>query len=108
LTHTCYLYRICQDHTSALRMLGDAFASPEPAWRAYQVMVRAAIALMATARVAEVQRIYAEGLAADVGAANPYYGQLVNAAVWRFGYRKMLDEKMANSPAERAWLARYN
>jgi hypothetical protein len=57
-----------------------------------------------TARAADLKRIYAEGLAAEVGAANPYYGQRVNAAVWRFGYRRMLDEKMANSPARQAYL----
>jgi hypothetical protein len=60
---------------------------------------------MATAaRVAELKGIYAEGLAANVGAANPYYGQRVNAAMWRAGYRRMLDEKMANSPARQAYL----
>ena len=60
---------------------------------------------MATAaRVAELKRIYAEGAAANVGAANPYYGQLVNAAVWRGGYRRMLDAMLANSEARQAYL----
>lgn len=55
-------------------------------------------------RAGEVRRIYAEGLAADVGVANPYYGQRVNATVWRAGYRRMLDEAIANGPAMRAYL----
>lgn len=62
---------------------------------------------MATAaRVAELRRVHAEGLAADVGAANPYRGQPVNAAVWRGGYRLMLDAMIANSPARQLWEAR--
>lgn len=51
--------------------------------------------MASAARVAELKRIHTEGLAADVGAANPYYGQTVNAAVWRGGYRRMLDAKIA-------------
>jgi hypothetical protein len=59
---------------------------------------------MATAaRVAELKRVYAEGLAAGVGAPNPYRGQRVNAAVWRGGYRRMLDEMIANSRARQRW-----
>ena len=57
-------------------------------------------------RVAELKRIHAEGRAAGVGARNPYYGQRVNAAVWRGGYRRMLDELLANSPARQAFLRR--
>jgi hypothetical protein len=63
---------------------------------------------VASARVAELKRIHAEGLAAHVGAANPYRGQLVNAAVWRVGYRRMLDEMAANAPARRRWRERGN
>jgi hypothetical protein len=54
-------------------------------------------------RVAELKRVHAEGRAAKVGAHNPYRGQRVNAVVWRGGYRRMLDAKMAKSPARRAW-----
>ena len=45
------------------------------------------------------------GLAAAVGAANPYYGQRVNAAVWRAGYRRMLDAMLASSPARQTYLS---
>jgi hypothetical protein len=41
--------------------------------------------------VADLKRVYAEGLAASVGAANPYRGRMVLAAVWQHGYRRMLD-----------------
>jgi hypothetical protein len=57
-------------------------------------------------RVAELKRIHVEGRDADVGAANPYRGQLVNAAVWRSGYRRMLDDMLANSPTRQAFLRR--
>jgi hypothetical protein len=57
-------------------------------------------------RVAELKRVHAEGGAARVGALNPYHGQIVLAAVWRGGYRRMLDELAANSPARRRWAAR--
>jgi hypothetical protein len=57
-------------------------------------------------RVEELKRIYAEGQAAKIGAPNPYRGQIVNAAVWMSGYRKMLDDMLANSPARRAFLRR--
>jgi hypothetical protein len=57
-------------------------------------------------RVDELKRIHAEGRAADVGAPNPYRGQLVNAAVWRGGYRRMLDDMLAKSPARQAYLRR--
>jgi len=57
-------------------------------------------------RVAELKRVHAEGRTADVGAANPYRGQRVNAAVWMGGYRRMLDDMIANSPARRQWLVR--
>jgi hypothetical protein len=59
-----------------------------------------------TPRVAELKRIHAEGRSADLGARNPYRGRIVLAAVWMGGYRRMLDDMMANSPARRAWLAR--
>jgi hypothetical protein len=62
--------------------------------------------MVSVTRVDELKRVRGEGLAADVGAANPYYGQIVNAAVWRFGYRRMLDDKLAKSPAHRRWVAR--
>lgn len=89
------------DNTVDLDLIGEVHRS---AWSR-----RAGIAPMVTAeRVAELKRIYAEGLAADVGTMNPYYGQMVNAAVWRGGYRRMLDDKLANSPARQQWLARYN
>jgi hypothetical protein len=55
-------------------------------------------------RVAAVKRIHAEGLAAEVGATNPYRGRIVNAAVWRGGYRRMLDAMLASSPARQAYL----
>lgn len=60
--------------------------------------------MAAAVRVAELRRVHAEGLAAGVGAANPYYGQRVNAAVWRGGYRRMLDAKITSSPARQAYL----
>jgi hypothetical protein len=55
-------------------------------------------------RVAEIKRAHVEGQAADVGAQNPYRGQIVLAAVWRAGYRRMLDDMLANSPARQAFL----
>jgi hypothetical protein len=55
-------------------------------------------------RVAEVKRIRAEGLATEVGAANPYRGRVVNSAIWRGGYRRMIHDKMASSPARQAYL----
>jgi DNA/RNA-binding domain of Phe-tRNA-synthetase-like protein len=60
----------------------------------------------ALTRVVELRRIRAEGMAAPVGAVNPYWGQLVLAAVWRTGYRQMLDDMLANSPARQAYLRR--
>jgi hypothetical protein len=55
--------------------------------------------------VEDVLRVHAEGRAAGVGAANPYAGQtMVLAAVWLHGYREMLDDMLANSPARQAWL----
>lgn len=48
-------------------------------------------------RVAELKLIHAEGRAAGVGARNPYHGRLVNAAVWRAGYRAMLDDKISTA-----------
>jgi hypothetical protein len=57
-------------------------------------------------RVDELKRVYAEGQAAGVGAVNPYRRQIVLAAVWRAGYRRMLDTMIANSPARRRWAAR--
>jgi hypothetical protein len=42
-------------------------------------------------RVAELKRAHAAGWAAEVGARNPYYGQIVLAAIWMGGYRRMLD-----------------
>jgi len=61
---------------------------------------------LARARVAELKRIYLEGQAAELGAANPYHGQTVLASVWRAGYRRMLDDAIANSPAMQAYLRR--
>ena len=55
-------------------------------------------------RVAELRRVRAEGRAAGVGAVNPYRGELVAAAVWRGGYREMLDAMLASSPARQSWL----
>jgi hypothetical protein len=55
-------------------------------------------------RVVDVKRIYSEGQTAAVGAANPYYGQGVDAAVWRAGYRRMLDAMLASSLARQAFL----
>jgi hypothetical protein len=54
--------------------------------------------------VDEAKRVYAEGQAAEIGADNPYRGQMVLASVWRAGYRKMLDDMLANSPARQAYL----
>jgi hypothetical protein len=59
---------------------------------------------MGQRRVDELKRIHAEGRAAHVGAANPYHGQLVNAAMWMGGYRRMLDDMIANSPAMQPYL----
>jgi hypothetical protein len=56
--------------------------------------------------VEEIKRVYAEGRAAKIGAANPYRGQMVLASVWMSGYRKMLDDMLANSPARQAYLRR--
>jgi hypothetical protein len=61
---------------------------------------------MGRALVEELKRIHAEGRAAPVGASNPYHGQRVNAAIWRAGYRRMLDDAIANSPAMQAYLRR--
>jgi hypothetical protein len=58
--------------------------------------------------VAELKRVHAEGRAAKVGAANPYRGRRVLAAVWRSGYRKMLDDMLAMSPARQAYLRHRN
>src|SRR4051812_48270027 len=73
-----------------------------------RIRMRARIARMPQVarmlRVAELKRVHAEGRAAKVGAANPYRGQIVNAAVWRGGYRRMLDDKLAKSPARQAYL----
>jgi hypothetical protein len=57
--------------------------------------------------VAELKRVYAEGRAAKVGADNPYRGRMVLAAVWRAGYRDMLDDMIANSPARQAYLREH-
>jgi hypothetical protein len=57
-------------------------------------------------RVDELKRVHAEGRSARVGDANPYYGQIVLAAVWRGGYRRMLDDMLANSSARLQWIAR--
>jgi hypothetical protein len=59
-------------------------------------------------RADEVKRIHAEGLTANVGDVNPYYGQLVNAAVWRQGYRRMLDDELSSTPVRRRWSPRIN
>jgi hypothetical protein len=53
-----------------------------------------------------LKRIHAEGRAASVGAPNPYRGQRVNAAVWRGGYRRMLDDMIAESLARQAYRQR--
>jgi hypothetical protein len=55
-------------------------------------------------RVAELKRVHAEGRSAELGAQNPYYGRIVLAAVWRAGYRRMLDDMLARSPARQAYL----
>ena len=55
-------------------------------------------------RVAELKRVHAEGRTAEIGARNPYHGRIVLAAVWRGGYRRMLDDMLANSPARQAYL----
>lgn len=57
--------------------------------------------------VDEIRKAYAEGLANTPGAVNPYVGRIVLAASWRAGYRKMLDEKVANSPARQAYLREH-
>ncbi len=57
-----------------------------------------------TTRVEELKRVYAEGQAAGVGDENPYRGRMVLAAVWMGGYRRMLDDMLANSPARQAFL----
>lgn len=57
--------------------------------------------------VDDVKRVYAEGRAAEVGSANPYRGQMVLASVWMSGYRKMLDDMLANSPARQAYLREH-
>lgn len=76
-------------------------------WHAHATAVAHARAVsdIDHARVAELKRVHAEGRTADVGAANPYRGQRVNAAVWMGGYRRMLDDMIANSPVRRRWLA---
>lgn len=57
-------------------------------------------------RVAEIKRVHVEGQAAELGAPNPYNGQMVLAAVWLAGYRKMIEDKMASSRARQAYLRR--
>jgi hypothetical protein len=54
--------------------------------------------------VDELKRVYAEGRTAEIGADNPYRGQMVLASVWLSGYRKMQEEMLANSPARQAYL----
>jgi hypothetical protein len=54
--------------------------------------------------VEEAKRVQAEGRAAELGAPNPYRGRIVLAAVWMGGYRRMLDDMLANSPARQAFL----
>lgn len=54
--------------------------------------------------VAELKSVHAEGRAAELGALNPYRGRVVLAAVWMGGYRRMLEDMMANSPARQAFL----
>jgi hypothetical protein len=54
--------------------------------------------------IAELKTVHAEGRAAEVGAPNPYRGRIVLAAVWMGGYRRMLDDMMAKSPARQAYL----
>ena len=56
--------------------------------------------------VAELKRVHAEGRAAPVGTSNPYRGRIVLAAVWMGGYRRMLDDMLAKSPARQAFLRR--
>jgi hypothetical protein len=68
-------------------------------------------------RVDELKRVYGEGLAADVGDANPYRatpasfdapasGSIVDAVAWRSGYRRMLDTMVVNLGERRAYLCR--
>jgi hypothetical protein len=54
--------------------------------------------MMATAaRVRELKNVYAAGQSATIGAMNPYNGQIVLAATWRAGYRRMLNAMMAHA-----------
>jgi hypothetical protein len=64
--------------------------------------------MMATAaRVRELKNVYAAGQSAAIGAINPYRGQIVSAAVWRAGYRKMIEAMLAKSPARQAYLRNH-
>ncbi len=58
--------------------------------------------------VDQIKRVYAEGRGAEVGAENPYRGHVFLASVWMSGYRKMLDDKIANSPAMQAYLREHS
>ncbi|AHY26922.1 hypothetical protein SEA_NAIRB_6 [Mycobacterium phage Nairb] len=49
----------------------------------------------------DVKRVYAEGLAAEPGTPNPYYGRQPLAVAWMAGYRKMLDTKAAETGGPR-------
>ncbi|MCV6981435.1 hypothetical protein H7I53_14515 [Mycolicibacterium pulveris] len=55
----------------------------------------------------EIKRVHAEGLAAAVGTPNPYRGRRSLAVAWMTGYRKMLDDMLANSPARQAYLREH-
>lgn len=57
--------------------------------------------------VIEILNARRAGLAAPLGAANPYDGNTtpVLAQMWRAGYRQMLADRLATSPARQAYLA---
>jgi hypothetical protein len=54
--------------------------------------------------VEEIRRVRAEGESAAVGEPNPYYGQLVLAAVWRHGYTAMMCRMIEELPSRQAFL----
>ncbi|BBY10992.1 ribosome modulation factor [Mycobacterium marseillense] len=52
----------------------------------------------------EATRALRAGWSADIGAVNPYRGQLVLAKCWMAGYRRMLRVRIETGPAMQKYL----
>ncbi|WP_166436371.1 ribosome modulation factor [Tsukamurella asaccharolytica] len=57
--------------------------------------------------VIEILNARRAGLVAEPGTSNPYDGNItpVLAQMWRAGYRQMLADRLATSPARQAYLS---